>query len=81
MQATKANLIKQLLFQLSVRTGKHVNSGRLFYCELTESQAKLFHEVLKRSDMEDELNGWLLEGCVLLYHKHGQVQILSSYCY
>jgi hypothetical protein len=78
MQATEANLTSQLLARLSVRLGKHVNSGRFFYHELTDGQAKLFHAVLKRSDMEDVLNDWLLEGCANFHHKHGQIQVLSS---
>ena len=76
MQATESNLCHQLLSRLSVRLGKHVDSGRFWYYELTASQAKLFREVLKRPDMQDALNDWELEGCVNFYHKRGSVQIL-----
>lgn len=80
MKATEANLTKQLLARLSIRSGKHVNSGRFFYHELTDGQAKLFHAVLERPDMEDVLNEWQLEGCAAFHHRHGQILILSDRC-
>lgn len=76
MQATESNLCHQLLSRLSVRLGHHVNSGRFWYYELTESQAKLFRAVLRHPDMQDALNDWELEGCVNFYHEHGSVQVL-----
>lgn len=76
MQATESNLCHQLLSRLSVREGQCVNSGRLWYHELTESQVKLFHAVLRRPDMQDALDNWELEGCANFFHKRGSVQVI-----
>jgi len=75
MQATEANLTRQLLARLSDLKGRQVKSGHLFVHQMTEAQEQLFWKVLNRPDMSEQMDTWFLDDCATFTARQGSVSV------